>query len=59
MPELQRRGRPEDPAVGAAEARYDAVRPPCPDDGHEWAEYRTRQSRGYVLRRCRACGARG
>lgn len=38
--------------------RYDAVRPPCPDDGHEWEEHRTLQSRGYVLRKCRVCGAR-
>ena len=39
--------------------RYDAVSPPCPDGGHEWEEYRTLQSSGYVLRKCRVCGARG
>ena len=39
--------------------RYDAVRPPCPDDGHEWEEHRTLQSSENVLRKCRVCGARG
>ena len=39
--------------------RYDAVRPPCPDDGHEWEEHRTLQSSENVLRKSRVCGARG
>ena len=39
--------------------RYDAVRPPCPDGGHDWVECLMVQSSGNVLRKCWVCGARG